>query len=85
MEMGQSKPSQFTEEIRKIVDQQNYLGLTSVISKFIRSLLNLHLQPLLVEREKLRSEIQNLKADDTGKDEMLQKVQREKDVMVMKI
>ena len=83
--MGQSKPSQFTEEIRKIVDQQNYLGLTSVISKFIRSLLNLHLQPLLVEREKLRSEIQNLKADDTGKDEMLQKVQREKDVMVMKI
>jgi hypothetical protein len=68
MEMRQSNPSQFTEEIRKIVDQQNYLGLTSVISKFIRSLLSLHLQPLLVEREKLRSEIQNLKVDDTGKD-----------------
>ena len=66
--MRQSNPSQFTEEIRKIVDQQNYLGLTSVISKFIRSLLSHHHQPLLVEKEKLRSEIQNLKVDDTGKD-----------------
>jgi thiamine kinase-like enzyme len=46
-EMRESEPSQLTEEIRKIVDHKNYLGLTSIISKFVRSLLNLHLTPLL--------------------------------------
>jgi phosphoglycolate phosphatase-like HAD superfamily hydrolase len=85
MEMRQSRPSQFTEELRKIIDQQNYLGLTSIISKFIRSFLNLNLKPLLVEREKLRSDFQKLKADETGKDEMLQKVKTEKDEMLKKI
>jgi hypothetical protein len=55
MEMKKSRPSQFTEELRKIVDHQNYLGLTSIISKLIRSFLNFHLKPLLEKREILRT------------------------------
>ena len=35
--------SSLTQELRKIIDHQNYLGLTSIISKLIRSFLNLNL------------------------------------------
>jgi hypothetical protein len=69
--MRQSMPSQLTEELRKIIDHQNYLGLTSIISKFIRSFLNFSLNPILLDREKLRIEFQKLKHYDTVKDEML--------------
>jgi hypothetical protein len=47
IEMRDSMPSPLTEELRSIINLQNYLGLTSIISKFIRSLLILHLKPLL--------------------------------------
>jgi hypothetical protein len=83
--MRKSKPSQFTEELRKIVDLQNYLGLTSIISKFIRSFLNLHLKPLLEQRENLRTEFQKLKADETGKDEDNQIINKKKDEMLQRI
>ena len=72
--MSQSIPSQLTEELRKIIDLQNDLGLTSIISKFIRSFLNLHLKPLLQLREELRTDYQKLKQDDTEKDVILQKI-----------
>ena len=68
-------PGQLTEELRKIIDHQNYIGLTSIISKFIRSFLNLHLKPLLQEREVLRTESHKLKANDSVKDEILQKIE----------
>jgi adenylosuccinate lyase len=67
-EMRESKPSQLTEELRKIVDHKNYLGLTSIISKFVKSFLKLNLKPLLKEREMLRTECQKLKYDETEKD-----------------
>ena len=40
-DMKESMPRPVTQELRKIIDHQNYLGLTSIISKFIRSVLNL--------------------------------------------
>jgi hypothetical protein len=42
-EMKQTMPSPLTQELRKIIDHQNYLGLTYIISKLIRSFLNLNL------------------------------------------
>jgi hypothetical protein len=59
--------------------------LTSIISKFIKSLLNLHLKPLFKEREILRSEFQKLKANETGKDEINQKIKDMKDKMLQRI
>jgi len=38
-EMKKSKPSPLTQELRKIIDHQNYIGLTSIISKLIKSFL----------------------------------------------
>ena len=46
-----------TQELRKIIDHQNYLGLTSIISKLIKSFLNFNMQPMLNKREYLSSQI----------------------------
>jgi hypothetical protein len=58
----------------KIIDHQNYLGLTSIISKFIRSFLNLHLKPFLKEREILRTNIQKPNLDESVKDKMFTRI-----------
>ena len=55
--MRESMPSLLTKELRKIIDHQNYLGLTSIISKFTLSLLSFHLKPLLKEREEIRHNV----------------------------
>jgi hypothetical protein len=49
--MRESMPSLLTKDLGKIIDHKNYLGLTSIISKFTRSLLSFHLKPALKERE----------------------------------
>jgi hypothetical protein len=36
-------PSPLTQELKKIIEHQNYLGLTYIISKLIRSFLNFQL------------------------------------------
>jgi hypothetical protein len=41
--MKESKPSPLTKELLKIIDHQNYLGVTSIISKLIKSFLNYHI------------------------------------------
>jgi hypothetical protein len=56
--MKESKPSPSTKELLKIIDHQNYLGLTSIISKLIKSFLNFHIKPLYEDRERLRTRIQ---------------------------
>jgi hypothetical protein len=33
-------PSPLTQELKRIIEHQNYLGLTNIISKLIRSFLN---------------------------------------------
>jgi hypothetical protein len=66
--MKQSLPGPLTEELRKIIDHQNYLGLTSIISKLIRSFLNFDLQPLLKEREDLRTKVQQADMKSDAKD-----------------
>lgn len=55
--MKEQMHSPLTQELRKIIDHQNYLGLTSIISKFIKSFLNFHLRPMLNKREDLSSQI----------------------------
>ena len=57
-EMKKSKPSPLTQELRKIIDHQNYIGLTSIISKLIKSFLISNLQPVLKDRENLRTRAQ---------------------------
>jgi len=52
-QMTESMPSPLTQELRKIINHRNYIGLGSIISKLTRSLVNSHLQPLLKEREEL--------------------------------
>ena len=42
-EMKNSLPSPLTQELKKIIEHQNYLGLTYIISKLIRSFLNFQL------------------------------------------
>ena len=66
--MKQSLPGPLTKELRKIIDHQNYLGLTSIISKLIRSFLNFDLQPLLKEREDLRTKVQQADLKSDAKD-----------------
>lgn len=74
IEMKHSMPSTLTKELRKIIDHQNYLGLTSIISKLIRSFLNSHLQPLLQEREQLRTIVQKPNSNKDEKEEMFKKI-----------
>ena len=83
--MTEAVPTQLTLELKNIINFQNYLGLTSIISKFIRSFLYLHLKPLFLEREKLTTEYQKLKPDENIKGEMLQKMQTEKDKILVEI
>jgi hypothetical protein len=52
-QMKESMPSPLTQELRKIVNHRNYIGLASIISKLTRSVVNSHLQPILKEREEL--------------------------------
>ena len=52
-QMKESMPSPLTQEIRKIINHRNYIGLASIISKLTRSVVNSHLQPILKEREEL--------------------------------
>ena len=52
-QMKESMPSPLTQELRKIINHRNYIGLASIISKLTRSLVNSHLQPILKEREEL--------------------------------
>jgi hypothetical protein len=42
-QMKISMPSPLIKDLRKIIDHENYLGVTSIISKFINSLLNWHM------------------------------------------
>ena len=44
--MKNSKPSPLTLEVKNIIDHKNYLGLTYIISKVIRSFLDSHFKPL---------------------------------------
>jgi hypothetical protein len=48
--MNEAKISSLTQELRKIMEHHNYLGLTSIISKFIKSFVNLNLKQLIDER-----------------------------------
>jgi hypothetical protein len=41
-QMKESKLSPLTKELMKIIGHQNYLGVTSIISKLIKSFLNFH-------------------------------------------
>jgi hypothetical protein len=72
--MKQSLPGPLTEELRKIIDHQNYLGLTSIISKLIRSFLNFDLQPLLKEREDLRTKVQQADLKSDAKDVIFKQI-----------
>jgi hypothetical protein len=49
--MKNLRPSRLTEEVKKIIYHKNYLGLTYIISKLIRSFLNYHFKPNQEERE----------------------------------
>jgi hypothetical protein len=73
-QMKKSKLSPLTKELLKIIDHQNYLGVTSIISKLIKSFLNYHIYPLYKHREELRTRIQkgDLKLDE--KDEILNRI-----------
>jgi hypothetical protein len=48
--------------------------LTSIISKFIKSILIFNLQPLLKEREVLRTSVQNADIMEEVKEEMYKKI-----------
>ena len=72
--MKNAVPSKLTQELKKIIEHQNYIGLTSIISKFIRSFLNFNLQPLLKEREDLRSSVQNADIIEEVKEEKYKKI-----------
>jgi len=50
-------PSPLTQELRKIINHRNYIGLASIISKLTRSLVNSNLQPLIKEREELGNRV----------------------------
>jgi hypothetical protein len=39
-QMSESMPSPLTQELRKIINHRNYIGLASIISKLTRSLVN---------------------------------------------
>jgi hypothetical protein len=56
--MMQSMHSPLTQELKKIIDQGNYIGVTSIISKFIRSFMYLHANPLYKDREILMRRVQ---------------------------
>jgi hypothetical protein len=49
--MKKANPSPLTQELKRIIEHQNYIGLTSIISKFIKSFISFEIEPLKNKRE----------------------------------
>jgi hypothetical protein len=72
--MKTKDPSPLTKELKNLINHQNYLGLTSIISKLIKSFLNNDLQPSLKRREELRTKVQRIGITPSEKEILLKEI-----------
>ena len=66
LQMKGGKPSLLAQELQRIIENKNYLGLASIIAKLIKSMLSVKEMRLQKERDQL---FQIVKDQKLGKDE----------------